>query len=257
MRTKAALIVLAIALFCTLSQAEEFSGKVVKVMDGDTISVMRGGDPVSVRLYGIDAPEDQQTFSELVSRKCAEMCLNKEVSIIIRDTDKYQRLVADVILPGGKNLNHEMVRQGYAWWYREYARDDKQLQMLEYLAKKEKTGVWSAADPVAPWEYRRIREQKNAQQAKALPSMLTPRPTPLGTPRPAAPASLGNQNIAPLYMQPLAKTSVQPATDVVYITPTGKKYHKAGCRTIRNTRTPLSRNAAIIRGYESCGICNP
>ena len=42
--------------------AEQFTGKVVAIADGDTIQVLREGRAVKVRLYGVDAPEKAQAF---------------------------------------------------------------------------------------------------------------------------------------------------------------------------------------------------
>jgi endonuclease YncB( thermonuclease family) len=38
----------------------------------------------------------------------------------VRDTDRYGRLVAEVILPNGRSLGHELVEAGMAWWYKRY-----------------------------------------------------------------------------------------------------------------------------------------
>ena len=45
------------------------------------------------------------------------------VQVIVRDLDRYDRTVADVRLPDGRSLNHEVVRGGYAWWFRRYSSD--------------------------------------------------------------------------------------------------------------------------------------
>ena len=45
--------------------------------------------------------------------------------------------------------------------------------------------------------------------------------------------------------------------DTVYITNTGSKYHRDGCRTLSKSCAPISRSDAISAGYEPCGICNP
>ena len=52
------------ALWCLLApllaSADQFTGKVVGIADGDTINVLREGKAVKVRLHGIDAPEQAQ-----------------------------------------------------------------------------------------------------------------------------------------------------------------------------------------------------
>jgi hypothetical protein len=54
------------------------------------------------------------------------MVFGKDVAIHVKDTDKYGRTVADVILPDGRTLNRELVRAGLAWWYRKYSTDESQ-----------------------------------------------------------------------------------------------------------------------------------
>jgi hypothetical protein len=53
------------------------------------------------------------------------------VTIRVRDTDRYGRTVAEVILPDGRSLNRELVGQGMAWWYKMYAPADRELARLE------------------------------------------------------------------------------------------------------------------------------
>ena len=71
-----------------------------------------------------------------------------------RETDRYGRTVAKVVLPDGRSLNQELVRQGLAWWYRQYAPHDQILAGLEAEARAAKRGLWSERNPVPPWEWR-------------------------------------------------------------------------------------------------------
>jgi micrococcal nuclease len=73
-----------------------------------------------------------------------------------RDTDRYRRTVADVILVDGRILNHERVRAGLAWWYRKYAPESSTLAQLE-AARDAKRGLWSQPNPVPPWEGRKTK----------------------------------------------------------------------------------------------------
>jgi len=65
------------------------------------------------------------------------------------------RTIGEVILPDGMNLNQELVKQGWCWWYREYAPGDTELKKLEREAREERKGLWAAAQPVPPWEWRK------------------------------------------------------------------------------------------------------
>ncbi len=64
-----------------------------------------------------------------------------------------------MILPDGRVLNRELVRAGFAWWYRRYAPDDEMLAQLEQEAREAQRGLWADAEPVPPWEWRGMRKQ--------------------------------------------------------------------------------------------------
>ena len=72
-----------------------------------------------------------------------------------RDTDRFGRTVALVVLPDGKVLNHELVRGGWAWWFARYAPGDEKLRKLEADARAVKRGLWADARPIPPWEWRK------------------------------------------------------------------------------------------------------
>jgi len=105
----------------TVVASDTFTGKVVGVSDGDTISVMRKGRAAKVRLHGIDCPEKKQPYGTRAKRYTSDMAFGKEVTVRFQTTDKYGRIVGEVILPGGISLNKELVYVGLAWWYRKYA----------------------------------------------------------------------------------------------------------------------------------------
>ena len=75
----------------TAVASDTFTGKVVVVPDGDTISVMRGGKAEEVRLYGIDCPEGKQAFGAKAKKYTSEMSFGKEVTVQIKTTDRYGR----------------------------------------------------------------------------------------------------------------------------------------------------------------------
>jgi micrococcal nuclease len=59
------------------------------------------------------------------------------------------------MLPDGMNLNQELVKQGWCWWYRKYAPGDTVLEGLEAEARETKKGLWVDPAPVPPWEWRK------------------------------------------------------------------------------------------------------
>lgn len=134
--------------------AADFSGRVVSVSDGDTITVLHDGSGERIRLNGIDCPEKAQPFGKKAKQFTSTMVFGKEVMVQAKDTDRYGRTVADVILPDGRNLNRELVTAGMAWWYGKYSKDES-LGQLEQKAREARRGLWADPHPTPPWEWRK------------------------------------------------------------------------------------------------------
>lgn len=143
-------------LVLALLSAPDFPGKVVGVSDGDTLTVLRDGrTQIKVRLHGIDAPEAGQPFGARAKQAASDLCFGRAVTVTVRDTDLYGQTVAEVFIPDGRSLNRELVKQGWAWWHRQFAPFDWDLAKLEAEAKAAKRGLWSQPGAVAPWDWRR------------------------------------------------------------------------------------------------------
>lgn len=153
-RATALLIAIGIA-----AQAQGLKGRVTRIIDGDTIEVTLNNSPMTVRLNGIDAPESEQMFGSRARQICSELALGKMVGLILMERERYNRIVADVVLPDGRNLSHELVRGGAAWWFRRYAAHDTKLRVLEEQARDDKRGLWADLSPMPPWEYRKLSKR--------------------------------------------------------------------------------------------------
>jgi micrococcal nuclease len=141
-------------LFSSPLWAEEFTGKVVGVADGDTITVIRHGRGEKVRLYGIDCPEKGQAFGNRAKQFTSQMVFGKDVLVKTHGCGKYNRILGDIFLPDGGHLNQELVRNGYAWCFKKYVKDVT-LARLEEEARTAKVGLWADPHAVPPWEFRR------------------------------------------------------------------------------------------------------
>jgi endonuclease YncB( thermonuclease family) len=143
---------LLIMLFTGRLYAETFNGKVVDVLDGDTIEVLHNGKPVAVRLAQIYAPVKGQPFGITARNFVSVVAANEIVTVRFDAYDPYARPLAEVFLPEGTNLNKLIVGAGYAWRYEGYSKDPD-YAALQADAKKEGIGLWQAPDPVPPWEW--------------------------------------------------------------------------------------------------------
>ncbi|RFC33240.1 MAG: Endonuclease YncB, thermonuclease family [Candidatus Nitrotoga sp. SPKER] len=133
--------------------AEEFSAKVIAVVDGDTVLILRDNMPIKVRLAEIDAPEKTQAFGEESKQSLAELVLNKQVHVDSRAIDDYGRLVA-LITIDGLNISYEQVQRGMAWMYSRFNKSEVLLG-LQNGAKKAKRGLWMQTDPIPPNKWRK------------------------------------------------------------------------------------------------------
>lgn len=140
--------------FLPLLLSGGLTGTVVGIHDGDTLRMLSGRNTVKVRLFGIDAPELGQPFSQASRERLAALTFNKTIRLVSRGKDAYGRQLADVILSNGTNVNHEMVRSGMAFYFRRYVRSND-LERLENEARRARRGVWSIDNMTRPWEYRR------------------------------------------------------------------------------------------------------
>jgi len=140
--------------------AASFTGKVVKVSDGDTIQVLKDGKAVKIRLAEIDCPEighgrkrPGQPYGKAAKQFALNLVSSKTVRIDVITKDRYGRLVGKVVLANGSILNKLLVEVGLAWVYRRYAKDPV-LFDLEVKAKTAERGLWSDPNPVPPWKWR-------------------------------------------------------------------------------------------------------
>ena len=154
------IIFLIFLFFSLVSLAEELIGKVIKVSDGDTITVLDSNNQKhKVRLKGIDAPESQQVHGDISTQSLAELVYDKEVLVTWDKKDKYYRILGKVIVDG-RDTNYEQLKKGLAWYYKQYEKDlsdeDKQrYSEAEEWARNFTEGLWADSNSIPPWEFRR------------------------------------------------------------------------------------------------------
>ena len=141
------LTVLFAALTCNAATIE---GKVVGVVDGDTITVLDSTNTQhKIRLSGIDAPEKSQPFGNRSKQSLSDLVFYKAVTVDTEKRDKYKRNVCKVLVDG-VDANLEQVRRGMAWHYKAYEREQSAIDRKAYLMPRLKLRRLDGAYGVIP-----------------------------------------------------------------------------------------------------------
>ena len=164
-----------ISLFCILfvslpTLCLAWTGEVVHIADGDTITVQRGADKVKVRLYGIDTPESSQWYGQNAKTFTSSQVMGKTVEVQEIDVDRYDRVVG-LVSVGDLVLNRHLVAYGYAWVYHRYCKKPfcSEWSEVEAEARREKRGLWKNPSVIPPWEYRHSKRKKRAPRSAGTP----------------------------------------------------------------------------------------
>lgn len=129
-----------------------FVGKVIHIVDGDTLTLVADEERFQVELLGVDAPEREQPFGA-ESKKClGELSFGKTVRVVDAERDLQGGLVGRVRV-GGLDLGSAMVRRGCAWVQPSHRHDSAALDG-EARARRGQLGLWANASAISPWEWR-------------------------------------------------------------------------------------------------------
>tara|TARA_R110002033_G_scaffold66981_3_gene117983 strand:+ start:28891 stop:29490 length:600 start_codon:yes stop_codon:yes gene_type:complete len=138
------------------TKVKHLEGKIIRILDGDTVEVLYGQLPIKVRLEHIDAPEKRgkQPFGNKAKIAMSNLCFGQTVAIYSDGKfDRNGRLIGVIFTKEGLNVNKEMVRLGMAWHFKKYS-DDMSYDALEKEAREAKVGLWIDPNPIAPWNFR-------------------------------------------------------------------------------------------------------
>lgn len=156
----AALLGAAIYLLAGTVGAEVLDGRVVGVMDGDTVKVLVDGHQEErVRLAGIDTPERAQPFGAAAKQRLSDLVYGRQVAVHWHKRDRYGRIVGTLWV-SGDDAGLELLKAGLAWHYKRYAAEQPPDERARYAtaettARDAGAGLWADPDPVPPWDWRR------------------------------------------------------------------------------------------------------
>lgn len=162
MKTTKFIISAVLAMASATVNAEAIEGLIVGVADGDTVTLLTPEKiQVKIRVQGIDAPERSQAFGNVSRQAMAKVVFQKNVNAQCSSTDRYGRKIC-VIYANGVDAGLQLINQGLAWHYKQYAneqspRDRAGYAYAEENARAQRVGLWSEPNPMAPWDFRKSK----------------------------------------------------------------------------------------------------
>lgn len=152
-------------LLALSARAEVLTGKIVGVSDGDTVTLLVGGQTQHrIRLLGIDAPESSQAFGQASKNQLSQWVFAQEIDADCPKTDRFNRRLCRLLL-NGTDINLALVEAGYAWHYKQFQSDQTPKDRVLYAAaedaaRQQRVGLWVDPNPVPPWDFRRGRSSE-------------------------------------------------------------------------------------------------
>jgi len=153
---KLSVLAFILASIFAAAPAYSWTGKVVGISDGDTITVLTEDKrEMKIRLYGVDCPEKGQDFGSKAKQFTSDKVFGKTVNVDPVTIDRYGRTIG-IVDVNGSNLSRMLIDSGMAWVYEDYCKmlecDD--WRNAQRKSKAQKLGVWSMSNPTPPWDFR-------------------------------------------------------------------------------------------------------
>jgi endonuclease YncB( thermonuclease family) len=156
--------IFSISLSIAKEKPEEITGKVISVLDGNTLEVVSADNQThKIFLADIDSPELNQLYGDKAKKLLEKLALNKEVSVRLKGKDRKGNKLAEVIVEGKTDLRIELLKEGLAWT----AEQNPIPELEEYRAKAQEKGkgLWKQDDPTPPWTFRRQQTMLEAKSS--------------------------------------------------------------------------------------------
>lgn len=151
---KTALLFSLCLMLSSTAVAEEITGKVVSVIDGNTVEVRADNNEVhKVFLKEIDCPELTQEFGENAKKYLEKIILNKKVTVSFQGKDRWGNHLAVVLIDGDTDPRIALLKEGLAWTSEKNPNPD--LEPYRSTAQEKGKGLWKQENPTPPWTYRR------------------------------------------------------------------------------------------------------
>jgi endonuclease YncB( thermonuclease family) len=134
-----------------LLSASAHAAQVTEVHSGDTLTLNDAGKSFTLHLANIDAPELDQPFGLASRKSLEELCKGKNISV-----ERREKLptgyVQGVITCDEIDASRAQLKRGMAWVL-PHPDVDISFTAIQDFVWRDKTGLWSEADPIPPWEW--------------------------------------------------------------------------------------------------------
>jgi micrococcal nuclease len=137
----------------TLWALNEIAGKVISVIDGNTIEVVSDGETYRILLHGIDCPELGQNYGDEAKQRLEKMLLDKTVAVRIEGKDRWGTRLGVIVVNGIEDPRVELLKEGLAWTSERNPVEE--LEAVKEKARESGKGLWKDENPIPPWIYRR------------------------------------------------------------------------------------------------------
>ena len=143
------LIAITVLMLATSAFAgNKIKGEVEEIISGDKIIVETKKGDVKVKLYGIDAPEENHEYGRKSRNLLRDLIDDEDVKIEVVAVKNSGTLIGKVYFDGDY-INEEMLKAGAAWYNSDKA-EDRKLKKAEKLAREKERGLWKHNNPTPP-----------------------------------------------------------------------------------------------------------
>ncbi|WP_019883137.1 MULTISPECIES: thermonuclease family protein [unclassified Methylophilus] len=134
----------------------------VNVIDGDTVIIRDNTLTYHLRLLDIDAPERQQAFGIQSRRSLKQLCEHANIAVQLQGRDLYGRTLGHLYC-NNTDASQSQIALGMAWFNARYSKR-LELDTLQRQAQQQGLGLWQDAEPMPPWQWRKLYGQYYRRQ---------------------------------------------------------------------------------------------
>ena len=142
----------------------QLPGRVLRVIDGDSLVLDVRGSHYHVELADIDAPELNQPWGHAAADWLRRSLTGRFVVIHSSGTVK-QHPVKGRLIARNRDIGLDLLYEGLAWCTQravtEFPNQGRQYREAEAAAREARRGLWMDEHPIPPWEWRKRRRPQS------------------------------------------------------------------------------------------------